>query len=256
MTNIEKLSVRFKYKMLNINKEIEKDMVPLPATSAVEPMRLNLELMDSSHPERATAEAFVRAVFKDAYDARLASFYPLLMSMIWPDGRYAAIAGVRPAGAEALFSEHYLDTPIEDLLGVGREKIVEIGNLAPASAGQARWLICTLNAFMSGAGFTHVVFTAVPRLRNAFRRMGLPLQKHADARPECLPAAEVREWGSYYNSSPAVYSGDIRIGERAFRKLIATDPELHDITRRAFRAGRIFANQGVHPADERDHTID
>ena len=101
MTNIEKLLVRFEYKMLSINKEIEKDMVPLPATSAVEPMRLNLELMDSSHPERATAEAFVRAVFKDAYDARLASFYPLLMSMIWPDGRYAAIAGVRPAGAEA-----------------------------------------------------------------------------------------------------------------------------------------------------------
>jgi hypothetical protein len=238
--------------MLNTIKEISYGMVPLPTASAAGSTRLNLELMDPSHPERATAEAFVRAVFKDAYDARLPRFYPLLMSIIWPDSRYAAIAGVRPAGAEALFSEYYLDAPIEELLGVGREKIVEIGNLAPASAGQARWLICTLNAFMSGAGFTHVVFTAVPRLRNAFRRMGLPLQKHADARPGCLPAAEVREWGSYYNSSPAVYSGDIRVGERAFRKLIATDPEMRDITRRAFRAGRMFANQG---ADERDPAI-
>lgn len=238
--------------MLNNVIEIEKDMVPLPAASAAASMRLDLELMDPSHPERATAEAFVRAVFKDAYDARLSTFYPLLMSIIWPDSRYAAVAGVRPAGAEALFSEHYLGAPIEALLGVEREKIVEIGNLAPASAGQARWLICTLTAFLSGAGFTHVVFTAVPRLYNAFRRMGLPLLKHADARPDCLPAAQVREWGSYYNSKPAVYSGDIRVGERAFRKLMATDPELRDITRHAFRAGLIFANQG---ADERDPAI-
>ena len=238
--------------MLNIIKEIPEYIVPpLPAASA--DGRLDLELIDPSHPERATAEAFVKAVFKDAYDARLTCFYPLLMSIIWPDSRYAAIAGVRPAGAEKLFSEHYLDAPIEALLGEQREKIVEIGNLAPASAGQARWLICTLNAFMSGAGFTHVVFTAVPRLYNAFRRMGLPLLKHADARPECLSAAEVREWGSYYNSKPAVYSGDIRIGERAFRKLTATAPELQDISRRAFKAGRAFANQG--PADERNYTI-
>ena len=232
--------------------EVEKDMVQLPAASAAAYMCLDLELMDPSHPERATAEAFVRAVFKDAYDARLSTFYPLLMSIIWPDSRYAAVAGVRPAGAEALFSEHYLGAPIEALLGVEREKIVEIGNLAPASAGQARWLICTLTAFLSGAGFTHVVFTAVPRLYNAFRRMGLPLLKHADARPDCLPAAQVREWGSYYNSKPAVYSGDIRVGERAFRKLMATDPELRDISRRAFRAGLIFTNQG---ADERDPAI-
>ena len=252
MTNIEKLSVGLAYKMLNKINDITKDMVLLPAASAVEPMRLDLALIDPSHPERATAEAFVKAVFSDAYDARLTTFYPLLMSIAWPDSRYAAIAGVRPAGAEKLFSEHYLDTPIEELLGVEREKIVEIGNLAPASAGQARWLICTLTAFLGGAGFTHVVFTAVPRLYNAFRRMGLPLQKQAAARPERLPADQVREWGSYYNSSPAVYSGDIRIGERAFRKPIATDPELRDITRRAFSAGRIFANQD---SDERDYTI-
>jgi hypothetical protein len=240
--------------LINI-KDIPKDMVPLTIAPSVEAMRLELELIDPCHPERATAESFVAAIFKNAYDARLTRFYPLLMSILWPDGRYAAIAGVRPAGAEVLFSEHYLNDPVEILLGESREKIVEIGNLAPASAGQARWLICTLTAFLSGAGFTHVVFTAVPRLYNAFRRMGLPLLKHADARPECLPAAQACEWGSYYNSKPAVYSGDIRIGERAFRKLMATAPELHEISGRAFRAGGKFVNHGVHPADERDHTI-
>lgn len=130
-------------------------MVPLPVASVVEPMCLDLEFIDPSHPERATAEAFVKAIVRDAYDARLSRFYPLLMRISWPDSRYAAIAGMHPAGAKMLFSEHCLKAPIEELLDEPCEKIVETGNLAPASAGQARWPIYSQTAFLSGAGFTH-----------------------------------------------------------------------------------------------------
>jgi len=202
---------------------------------------LDLTLLDLTHPRRRDAEDFVREVFFNAYRARLDAFYPLLVSMACPDGEYAAVAGVRPAGGEALFSEHYLDEPVEKILNVDRQKIVEIGNLAPASAGQARWLICTLTAFLTGAGFTHVVFTAVPRLKNAFRRMGLPLTRHADARQEQLPERQATEWGSYYESKPAVYSGDIRVGHRAFSNIRETAPDLYAISRLAFDAGQAFA---------------
>ena len=202
---------------------------------------LDFTLMDLAHPRRRDAEDFVRDVFFNAYRARLNAFYPLLVSIGYPDGEYAAVAGVRPAGGEALFSEHYLDEPIEKILNVKRNKIVEIGNLAPASAGQARWLICTLTAFLTGAGFTHVVFTAVPRLKNAFRRMGLPLTRHADARPEQLPEHQAAEWGSYYESKPAVYSGDIRVGHSAFSNIKETAPDLYPISRLAFDAGQTFA---------------
>ena len=202
---------------------------------------LDLTLLDLTHPRRRDAEDFVREVFFNAYRARLDAFYPLLVSMAYPDGEYAAVAGVRPAGGEALFSEHYLDEPVEKILNVDRQKIVEIGNLAPASAGQARWLICTLTAFLTGAGFTHVVFTAVPRLKNAFRRMGLPLTRHADARQEQLPERQAAEWGSYYESKPAVYSGDIRVGHRAFSNIRETAPDLYAISLLAFDAGQAFA---------------
>ena len=204
-------------------------------------MGLDLTLMDLTHPRRHHAEDFVRGVFFNAYRARLDAFYPLLVSIGYPDGGYAAVAGVRPAGGEALFSEHYLDEPVEKILNVERNKIVEIGNLAPASAGQARWLICTLTAFLTGAGFTHVVFTAVPRLKNAFRRMGLPLTRHADARQEQLPERQAAEWGSYYESKPAVYSGDIRVGHRAFSNIKEKAPDLYAISRLAFDAGQTFA---------------
>ncbi len=203
--------------------------------------QLSLALMDLLHPRRARAEAFVQSVFMHAYGAQLQTFYPLLMSIMFPGGDYAAVAGVRPAGSKALFSEHYLDEPVDRILDVERHKIVEIGNLAPASAGQARWLICTLTAFLSGAGFTHVVFTAVPKLKNAFTRMGLPLTKLADASAERLPAEEAVIWGSYYESRPVVYSGDIRIGAHAFSKAIGVDQALRELSTNAGAVGKGFA---------------
>ena len=224
--------------MLNENNELQEKLVRRPRGRGVS---LDLALVDLTHPRRHDAEVFVRDVFFKAYRARLDAFYPLLVSISYPDGEYAAVAGVRPAGGEALFSEHYLDDPVEKILGVERQKIVEIGNLAPASAGQARWLICTLTEFLTGAGFTHVVFTAVPRLQNAFSRMGLPLTKLADARQEQLPEHQAAEWGTYYESKPAVYSGDIRVGHRAFRNIKETAPDLHAISRLAIDVGETFA---------------
>jgi hypothetical protein len=197
--------------------------------------------MDQRHPRRACAEAFVEAIFMQAYGARLQTFYPLLMNILFPDGDYAAVAGVRPAGSSALFSEHYLDEPLDRILGIERRRIVEIGNLAPASAGQARWLICTLTGFLAGAGFTHVVFTAVATLKNAFTRMGLPLTRHAEASADRLPPGQAAAWGSYYTSRPAVYSGEIHIGVDAFSKTTGVDPALRELSAQATDLGRSFA---------------
>lgn len=232
--------------MLNENIGIQARLVRQAAGAGQRPLQLDLTLMDLAHAQRATAEAFVQSIFIKAYGARLNSFYPLLMTMTDPDGGYAAVAGIRPAGGEALFSEYYLKAPVEQVLGIDRMKVVEIGNLAPSSAGQARWLICTLTAFLTGAGFSHVVFTAVPRLYNAFRRMGLPLTKHADARQEQLPAGQADDWGTYYGCRPAVYSGDIRVGAHAFRDIMTIDPDLFAISQRAFAAGQAFTNGRSH----------
>lgn len=211
-------------------------LISAPASGAA----LTLTLMDPVHARRAFAETFVGAIFRRAYGATLNTFYPLLLGLTRDNGEYAAVAGVRPAGAEALFSEHYLDQPVEQLLATGRAGIAEIGNLAPANAGQARWLICTLSAFLMGAGFTHVVFTSVPKLRNAFARMGLPLTRLADAERSRLPAEQQAEWGSYYDCRPAVYAGDIVAGTPALLALMAADAELQDLALQAYDAGQTF----------------
>jgi hypothetical protein len=206
-----------------------------------------LKLLNIHDDERVYAEAFVQQVFYSAYQARLDSFYPLLLSISADTSTpapnsadYAAVAGVRPAGGEQLFLENYLELPIEQLTGVRREQIIEIGNLAPASAGQARWLITTLNAFMLGAGFTHVVFTAVPKLKNAFSRMGLPLTQLAEADGDCLPAEEKAKWGNYYEAKPKVFVGDLRVGEGPLTAIAKTDPFLEHLCQRATVAGEEF----------------
>ncbi len=210
-------------------------------------------LMDLVHPERGSAEEFVRATFARSYGACLHSFYPLLLGVRRCPGDYAAVAGVRPAGGQGLFLENYLDTPIDRMLGVERARIVEIGNLSPAGAGQARWLICMISAFLTGAGFFNVVFTAVPRLSNAFRRMGLPLERLAEARPDRLPAGMADDWGTYYESRPAVFSGDLGLGFRAFAPVVETRPDLGEIVRRAHALGRAFTDPRACADDEFDY---
>ncbi len=221
---------------------LPEEALPHPCISNADAVPLELTLIDPAHPQRACTEAFVRSIFARAYGARLDIFYPVLLRITRPDGSYAAVAGVRRANEQALFSEHYLKQPADKILCTKRSGIVEVGNLAPASIGQARWLIGTLTAFLTGAGFSNVVFTAVPRLRNAFSRMGLPLTRLAEARSDCLPDDLAEDWGSYYESDPAVYSSDLRLGFRAFTQLMAIHPNLRDILQQAYKAGKAFTN--------------
>jgi Thermostable hemolysin len=220
---------------------------PITGTGAVACMAhgMSILLMERAHAERSLAEAFVRNVFLRAYDARLGELYPLLLAVTRTDHSYAAVAGIRPAGCGTLFSEQYLDQPIERLLQTGRDNIAEIGNLAPADTGQARWLICAVSAFLIGCGFTHVVFTSVPKLRNAFRRMGLPLTWLAAADAGRLPPWQRAEWGSYYRHNPAVHAGDIVAGSSSLNALIRSDPVLYELSMRAYHAGRGLAGDGM-----------
>jgi len=201
-----------------------------------------LQLLDRLDPERAMVESFVQRVFFQSYRAQLSTFYPLLLAIRSgePLSGYAAVAGIRPAGGEPLFLEHYLDRPVEQVLGVDRNRVIEIGNLAPASAGQARWLITTLSAFILGAGFSHVVFTGVPKLRNAFGRMGLPLTELAEAHGDDLPPEERARWGTYYDQHPRVFAGDLRLGEGPLSAIAESDPSLWGLCRHATLLGKAF----------------
>ncbi len=197
--------------------------------------------------ERCTAarprlEHFVQQAFFAAYGAHVREFSPLLVGF-QGNGGLQAVAGLRDAGVVPLFSEQYLDEPIEALLArqggvaVERHRIVEVGNLALDEPGHARWLIGAVTLMLHAAGYHHVVFTAVRPLVNAFARLGLSPVVFGEADRSRLPESG-RRWGRYYEARPVVCAGDVGAGWRHLQQRIAaSSPEWSRFWGRAAAAG-------------------
>ena len=194
----------------------------------VQPLLTDLQESVSAHfcnqsdAERGALEQFIHTVFQQTYGAELRAFYPNLTAFT-SAGQIRGAAGYRDGMVKPLFSEQYLDAPVEKVLAahlnqtIERRHLVEVGNLALAGPGEARWVIAATTMFLHAAGYRWVMFTAVKSLCNAFQRLGLKPIKIATPDPRRLPD-EGRNWGSYYQAGPVVCAGDIEAG---YRKLIA-----------------------------------
>lgn len=182
---------------------------PVPALATATPRRLAVH--GPHDAGRASVEGFIRRVFEQRYGASLTSFAPALVSLSDDSGIVAA-AGYRRAGAGALFLEHYLDAPVESLLGqrVGqtpaRAAIVEVGHLAAARAGEGRRLILQLGPHLAAQGFQWVVSTLTEELRQLFLRIGVAPLALGQADPRAL-GDDASAWGRYYEHRPVVLAG-------------------------------------------------
>lgn len=166
-------------------------------------------------PGRPAAEAFVAATFGARYGATIRTFTPNLV-MLERGGEIYAAAGWRCAGDEALFLEAYLDHPVERLIArlagqeVARDSIVEVGHLSSSRSGGSVDIIASLSRHLAQLGFEWVVFTATAELIAIFNRLSLPLLALAPADPARLGGA-ASDWGTYYDTSPVVVAGPIRL---------------------------------------------
>jgi hypothetical protein len=167
--------------------------------------------------DRAQAEAFVAAVYRERHGATLREFMPWLLAFRDAGGALLAVVGLRLAASAPLFVEQYLDAPAEQAVAgalaraVERDAMVEVGGLAARRPGDARRLILCLTRGLDGAGLRWVLFAATLQLRNAFDRLGLRPVPIAPARRERLrPSAT--DWGRYYDSQPVLLCGDVAAG--------------------------------------------
>lgn len=178
---------------------------------------MHLLVTAEGDPFRDTQEQFVRQLFAAEYGAEIEYFLPSLLSIGTDREEMVGVLGVNPAADAALFLEQYLDHSIERTLTrltgdvVERNGIVEVGNLAAASAGGARVLIVMLTAYLRGAGYHWVTFTARPSLINSFRRLGIPLHLLAEADSKRLKGG-AEGWGNYYEDTPMVVAARVREG--------------------------------------------
>jgi hypothetical protein len=159
------------------------------------------------HPDRAAAEALIRAVYRLHYGAEIMALPRLLAVRTDEDKRVVCAAGVRTA-ADGFFSEAYLDAPVETAIGsstgqaVDRRSIFEVTTLASRSPAATLGFIREIVGFGAEAGFGWSFFTVTQRLQGAVEKLGLRPLRLADATPSRRPDAE--RWGSYYDHHPRV----------------------------------------------------
>lgn len=179
---------------------------------------------------RDRVEAYIEAGYVRAFGGRIPRHCPILISLEDGSGDVSAAAGVRMAGREPLYLEHYLDEPVEAALGriVGapmeRRRIAEIGSLASHSQGASVFLFIALAKHLQRHGCTHVVATATRQLRRSFAQFGFETHRLAPATASRVAA--VAGCGDYCDRPPEILAGAISNAVPVLSRLLKSDPSL------------------------------
>lgn len=189
---------------------------------------LVFQLSGTEHIGRRAVEAYISGQFQQVYGARLRHFMPWLLS--YGEGQQMhGVLGLRRATREPLFLEQYLDEPVEAVLAekagvpVNRADIVEIGNLVATARGGSRLLFLMLAELCAAADLTWAIFTATPEVQHLLQKLTdnqLVLCRADGARL----GAELADWGTYYNTRPAVVAVNVRAErERRLERPLISD---------------------------------
>ena len=189
----------------------------LPTSSSAPPASPTLSVVLPTDAARREVEQLVAAIYRERFGAELQQFAPLLVARRDESGALVAAAGFRPADGGDLFLERYLDRPVHQTLAVPRARIVEVGHLAAARAGEGRKLVLQLAPLLAGRGFHWVVGTLTEELRHLFLRLGIAPQALGVADPALL-GDEASRWGRYYDHRPLVLAGAIEPAMQALAR--------------------------------------
>lgn len=188
-----------------LRHSLQRHLIPAPL----------FELLDCQSNARAAAEGFIAERFRRHHQAVISEFLPTLVTLR-RNSHLCAALGLRPAGGNGLFLEHYLqhslgiqaEQAIATLIQspLSRTGIIEIGNLVADRNGASSLLFLIVLAVVQRAGYQWVMFTGTPQLQRGILKMGFAIQPICPASPEALPGDQ-RQWGNYYNNKPQVVAG-------------------------------------------------
>jgi len=156
---------------------------------------------------REAVEVAIRQRYWADHAAYLRSFPDMLVAEVNSSGTVECAAGLR-FGHQALFSEQYLDLPIELALRretgrrVERAEVVEICHLVAAQAGRALPFVWQLIEHVRAAEAEWAIFTATRALRHLLRRSGVDMIELA--RAESSRVSDPGDWGTYFERDPRV----------------------------------------------------
>jgi hypothetical protein len=156
---------------------------------------------------RSSVENLIRSLYWGRYGASLSSLPATLVAACGPSGEVECAAGIR-FGYEGLFSECYLDWPVDQALSrrfgrsVDRNRVIEVCSLAARSSRSSRPFVRSLIEFAVMADAEWAIFTATRSLRALLQRSGLNMIEIAKAQRSQVKNPD--DWGSYYEHDPRV----------------------------------------------------
>ncbi len=162
----------------------------------------------------STARCHVAERFAYEYNAVISEFMPTLLLMC-KSNLPTAVVGMREAQHSMLFLEYYLPHPVDEVVSthykrpINRDKIVEIGNLVAGPRGQSSFLFALFTSMLNKLGKEVICFTATKGLTNNLNKLGFTMSRIKEANLSDLPKEKQLNWGSYYDSKPAVYVGEL-----------------------------------------------
>lgn len=172
---------------------------------------MQYELINRSHSRRHDVEHFICERYWISFKACLQSL-PDILLVVLEDNAIVAACGIQLADQRALFSEYYLDVPVEfyevaNQAMPAREKIAEVGSMAAISADYLPDLFVAIVKALTELQRDVVVFTATRYLNLKLARSGITLTTLAHANESALPLSLQDIWGDYYQHQPMVFAG-------------------------------------------------
>ncbi|MBV1774963.1 thermostable hemolysin [Burkholderiaceae bacterium DAT-1] len=119
-----------------------------------------------------------------------------------------AVAGITFTESRKLFSEQYLNAPVEQLISrmegrvVPREAVVEVGSLASSRFQSGTELVRSLPIMCWCMGKRYILFTATKQLRNLLDKLEYEFNPLHVADADTLDESTLKRWGNYYEHMP------------------------------------------------------
>ncbi|MEY8712747.1 hypothetical protein A9B99_08210 [Mangrovibacter phragmitis] len=163
------------------------------------------------HDEQAEkSRKYIEKIYSDNYKAKINPDPDIIIScQNKSSGELVACTGISfAAPGQHLFSERYLDTPLDTLIlqqtgqSLSRHQVVEIGSLASDNPNVAADLIRIVPIIAWLMGSKAILCTSTRRLRKLLAFHQIPFTMLAEASSTRLSPEEKAAWGSYYDQAP------------------------------------------------------
>ncbi len=153
------------------------------------------------------AATAVQNTYRNAYEAQIEPNPENFVVAVEGDRTVLACAGITFAGTGTLFSEQYLDKPIETTIQerwrceYGRSEIAEVGNLISIDKRASLSVIKLVPLLAWCMGAKALLCTITPKVAGLLNACDIRFEPVCEADPTKVNG-DGREWGSYYASKP------------------------------------------------------